>query len=94
MPKANKIAEEKKFGFFKRTWKELKAIGVVHWGIKQKSGEHPGAIHGPKIAKRHSFKSVKKFSKGMTNHERVVEDRASRMNISVAEYKRRYWTTK
>lgn len=82
--------EEKKFGFLKRTWKELKAIVVVKSPVKQKSGAHSGAVSGPKIMTRHWFRSARKLGKGPTNHERVIEGRAERMRISVAEYKRRF----
>jgi hypothetical protein len=91
---------EKKFGFSKRTWMALKAVGPASFYVKwpiNKSGAHPGAKHGKKIERRHALKTGKwgrilafETPRSLTNHARCQMRRAAKMKISLTEYKRRF----
>ena len=83
--------EESKLSWIRKTWKEIMVLGVFPTTIHDESGRHPGAIHGKKIQQRHGHKTGKSHAALLSNHERVVADRAMRMGISLAEYARRYW---
>ena len=92
--------QEKKFGFAKRTWEELKALvaSPQRFYVKTGTGAHPGAKHGDKITNRPAaFKTIKRphlyastKSKFPTNHVRVQMGRAAKMRVSLAEYRRRF----
>jgi hypothetical protein len=76
----------------KELWEHIKSLGPSLFPvILPPKVAHPGAVHGPKIGKRrHAFKTGPKSRSPLTNHERIILRRAARMNISVAEYKRRF----
>jgi len=52
--------------------------------ISKHQGSKRGQEHTPK------YRQDSKRGDGLTNHERVIKDRAKKQGISVAEYKRRW----
>jgi hypothetical protein len=88
--------EKKLFGFWPKTWAELKAVGLsvfkTYWPA---SNAHPGAVHGDKFAKRpkalHAVSlRAHSFFVAQTNHERNMRSRAAKLHLSFGEYKRKF----
>jgi hypothetical protein len=51
---------------------------------------HPEPCHGENFKARHSFKTGTATFHVYSNHERIIRSRATKLNISVDEYKRRF----